>query len=414
MARLLSCPHCHAEFAFEDWAKAATCPACGKRLSFFEASAQAAPPDAGGNGAAPAASPGSDTFAASTAPTTSGAPLNTGTPQPGGPPVVAAPAVSPGPLAQTASEVWDPLPDVRPALSVAPANESTSLDDTPAQSAGEVSVAGAGNADVVCDAGDAGGFGGSGGTLGSSDADRESATPAELWTWSAPGDESPSVDDAWLFAGAAPAQSSAQPPLAEASASAPAAESAVAPASYAFATPAAGGHIYTLGGKALQWSRGWTVLLVVWAIVGVALVATRVDMGHLTVMTPGETAAIAAVRQIRLPTGAPTETVLRYAATHDLNLEGHIVQIKPNAAQMWYAFDRSWEHRIYVYYELPGVSLMGTNVDLSWSVTNGVVTAGAATRVALAKAAQTMAHPPSPNSVRPIPGIIPSLPPDLQ
>jgi hypothetical protein len=53
-------------------------------------------------------------------------------------------------------------------------------------------------------------------------------------------------------------------------------------------------------------------------------------------------------------------------------------------------------------------------VVLSWSVTNGAATADGVTRLALAKAAQTMAHPPSPNSVRAIPGIIPSLPPDLQ
>ena len=35
-------------------------------------------------------------------------------------------------------------------------------------------------------------------------------------------------------------------------------------------------------------------------------------------------------------------------------------------------------------------------------------------RAALTKAAQTMAHPPSSKSVPAIPGIIPSLPPDMQ
>jgi hypothetical protein len=350
VARLLSCPHCRAEFAFEDWARAAACPACGQRLSFFEASAQAAPPDAGRD------------------------------------------------PAQPAGEVWDPLPEVRPAPGVAPAGEPASSSEiAQTQSAGE------------------------------------SATPAELWTWSAPADAPPFADDTLPVAGdtlpvagdtlpvagdAPPAAGGASVPvpprIADVTPATPAGSSAAAPLSYPVAAPPPGGHIYTMGGKALQWSRGWTVLVVVWAIVAVALVATRVDMGRLTVMTPGESAAIAAVRQIRQPTGASTETVLRYAATHDLNLEGHIVRIKPHATQMWYAFDRSWEHRIYVYYELPGVSLIGTNADLSWSVTNGVATANAATRVALAKAAQTMAHPPSANSVRPIPGIIPSLPPDLQ
>ena len=152
----------------------------------------------------------------------------------------------------------------------------------------------------------------------------------------------------------------------------------------------------------------------IWAVVAVGLLATRVEMGALTVMTPAETAAITAVQQIRLPTGASTETVLRYAATHDLTLEGHVATIPAGGTQMWYAFDRPWEHRIYVYTELPGSSMVGKNADLSWTVSNGVATADSVTRAALSKAAQTMAHPPSPNSVRPIPGIIPSLPPDLQ
>jgi hypothetical protein len=225
------------------------------------------------------------------------------------------------------------------------------------------------------------------------------------------------VDDVAAPPPAAAPSPVAQSPLLDAApplVAQPPSPAASRPASQSVASSRSRGHVYTIGGKALEWSPAWTVVLVIWAIVAVALVATRVDMGRLTVMTPGETAAIAAVKQIKLPSGAPTETVLRYSATHDLNLEGHIVQIKPKAAQMWYAFDRSWEHRTYVYYELPGASLVGNNVVLSWSVTNGVATADGVTRLALAKAAQTMAHPPSPNSVRAIPGIIPSLPPDLQ
>ena len=93
-----------------------------------------------------------------------------------------------------------------------------------------------------------------------------------------------------------------------------------------------------------------------------------VEMGALTVMTPAKTAAITAVQQIRLPTGASTETVLRYAATHDLTLEGHVATIPAGGMQMWYAFDRPWEHRIYVYAELPGSSMVGKNADSSWTV----------------------------------------------
>jgi hypothetical protein len=272
MARLLSCPLCRAEFSFDDWAKATSCPACGRRLSFFEASGQAAPA-----GAAVAAAPA----------------------QPFSPPLATAMPAPPQPSAPP------------PAVAAAPAQPFP-------------------------------------------------------------------------------------PPLATAMPAPPRS------------------HVYTIGGKALEWSSGWTVVVVIWAIVAVGLVATRVEMGPLTVMTPAERAAIVAVQHVRLPTGASTEAVLRYSATHDLTLEGHVATIPAGGTQMWYAFDRPWEHRIYVYTELPGSSMVGKSADLSWTVADGVATADGATRAALAKAAQTMAHPPSANSVRPIPGIIPSLPPDLQ
>jgi hypothetical protein len=330
--RLLSCPHCHAEFGFEEWAKAATCPTCGRRVSFFEAN---------GRSAARSAAP---------------APAET--------------AFSPAPSTSAGNGAWDPLPDTVPAVNVVTA-------DRPAPCTGAAN--GAGDPSAANGAGQ----------------DGRQGTASDGWTWSGPEGVPVALPVALPVA---------QPPSAAAS----------RPASIPVASPSSRGHVYTIGGKALEWSPAWTVVLVIWAIVAVGLVATRVDMGRLTVMTPGETAAIAAVKQIKLPSGAPTETVLRYSATHDLNLEGHIVQIKPKAAQMWYAFDRSWEHRTYVYYELPGTSLIGSNVVLSWSVTNGVATADGVTRLALAKAAQTMAHPPSPNSIRAVPGIIPSLPPDLQ
>jgi hypothetical protein len=172
--------------------------------------------------------------------------------------------------------------------------------------------------------------------------------------------------------------------------------------------------LLTIGDKPLEWSRGWTIVLAIWLVVAAGLIAVRVEMGPVTVMTPTEHAAVGAVRAIKLPTGAATETVLRYAATHDLTLEGHVAAIPPGGTQMWYAFNRPWEHRIYVYTELPGTSMMGKNVVLSWTVSNGVAQADGATRAVLTRTAQTMAHPPSPNSVPAVPGIIPSIPPDLQ
>ena len=171
--------------------------------------------------------------------------------------------------------------------------------------------------------------------------------------------------------------------------------------------------VWTIGDKPLQWSRGWAIVLAIWLAVAVGLVAIRVEMGPVTVMTPAEHAAVSAVQAIRLPTGAATETVLRYAATHDLTLEGHVATIPPGGTQMWYAFDRPWERTVYVSTTLPGTSMMGKDVVLSWTVSDGVARADAATRTALAKAAQTMAHPPSRDSVPAVPGIIPSIPPGL-
>ena len=169
--------------------------------------------------------------------------------------------------------------------------------------------------------------------------------------------------------------------------------------------------VWAIGDKPLQWSRGWTIVLAIWVAVAAGLVATRVEMGSVAVMTPAERAAVSAVQAVKLPTGATTETVLRYSATHHLTLEGHVAAIPPGGTEMWYAFDRPWEHKTYVYTTLPGTSMMGGNVVLSWTVQDGDASAEAATRAALTKAAQTMAHPPSPNSVPAVPGIIPSIPP---
>ena len=286
MARLLSCPHCRAEFAFDQWARSASCPACGRRLSFLELGRveREVPAEAA-------------TVAPECVPAT----------------VASAPVAPPVTSAASATAVAAPV-------LAAPAS-ATSV----------ASLTGSGA------------------------------------TWSTPVERS-----------------------------------------------AAGEHRYTVGGKPLRWTAGWTVVAVIWAIAAVGMVAVRVSMGPVTVMTPAETAAIDAVRAVKQPTGATTETVLRYAATHDLTLEGHVATIPPGGTQMWYAFERPWEHRIYVSTTLPGTSMMGSGAVLSWTVSGNTVTPTAATRTALSKAAQTMAHPPSSSSVPAVPGIIPSIPPDLQ
>jgi hypothetical protein len=147
---------------------------------------------------------------------------------------------------------------------------------------------------------------------------------------------------------------------------------------------------------------------VILAIVAVGLAATRVEMGRLTALTPAERAAIEVVRQTRLSTGATNSAVLHYVATHDLLLGGEIVRNASRGTPMWYAFSRPWERTVYVSWYLPSVGLF------SWTVKDGVVKPDGETRLQLAKAAQVMAHPPAPNSVPAVPGIIPSIPPDLQ
>jgi hypothetical protein len=318
MARLLSCPHCRAEFAFDEWARGASCPACGRRLSFLELGRVE---HVGGDVAAPAAS---------------------------ATPVVAPPTVEPSPASPIVCAPTAPAAPPAAAATPAPITE------TPAEAA---------------------------------------ATDATL-----------------VFLPPTPAAFEVPAAASPAAPGAPAAAVWTTPVARSSTEP----REYTVGGKPLHWSVGWTVVAVIWAIVAVGMVTVRVSMGPTTVMTPAETAAVNAVRQIRLPTGASTETVLRYAATHDLTLEGHVATIPPGGTQMWYAFDRPWEHRIYVSTTLPGTSMMGKNVVLQWTVTGGTATPVGATRAALTKTAQTMAHPPSPNSVPAVPGIIPSIPPDLQ
>jgi hypothetical protein len=58
MARPLQCPYCLTEFPFADWQRAASCPSCGRPLSFFEASGAVVPSASGGATNAPAAGAG--------------------------------------------------------------------------------------------------------------------------------------------------------------------------------------------------------------------------------------------------------------------------------------------------------------------------------------------------------------------
>ena len=423
MARLLGCPHCRAEFSFDQWAKASSCPACGARLSFFEASARVAPafvPASGGSSwdqnppvlraiaethqaihpSPPTAAPSSAAAPAPAAAAHAASSAAPAPPQAAPAPPQAAPAESSA--SPAGGWTWSDTAESAPAatatgLSTSPAPATPDAPPVAVFAAATSSPPAAPSVAATPDAPPA--------------ASLPAAAPLAAPPVDAPPAATPDAPSAASFPEAAPLVAAAEAAPAAVALSG-AALPLVAPAVSVPAGPRR--HVYTIGGKALEWSTGWTIVLAVWAIAVVALVAVRVDMGRLTVMSPAERAAIAAVQKAKLPGGASTERVLRWSTTHKLTLEGHVATIPAGGTQMWYAFDRPWEHRIYVYSELPGGSMVGNNAVLSWSVSGGVVKADGSTKVALAKAAQIMAHPPSPHSVPAVPGIIPSLPPDLQ
>ena len=123
----------------------------------------------------------------------------------------------------------------------------------------------------------------------------------------------------------------------------------------------------TVFGKPLGWTRGWTVVAAVWALAAGLLIGARIDVGHVTALSVRESAAIEAVQAAEVAPGLTTAEALqlilrRYGAT----ATGEPEQV---ARPRWYAFDRPWEERVYVYWEL------GDYEPLSWAVNDdGAVT----------------------------------------
>jgi hypothetical protein len=62
VATPLSCPYCSATFTLADWSRRAECPACGRRVTFFEASGRV-DPDAGRPGGADTGGSGNEVAA---------------------------------------------------------------------------------------------------------------------------------------------------------------------------------------------------------------------------------------------------------------------------------------------------------------------------------------------------------------
>jgi hypothetical protein len=133
----------------------------------------------------------------------------------------------------------------------------------------------------------------------------------------------------------------------------PEARPAVAPVSAAL--PAPPPLERTFFGKPLHWSKGWTVVVVVWALVAVSLAVVRTEMGHLTALSPRERGAISQVQRGRLQPGV----------TYGQALVLVLARMGASAGTpAWYVQDRPWEHRVYVDWQL------GADV-LSWGVSYG-------------------------------------------
>lgn len=108
----------------------------------------------------------------------------------------------------------------------------------------------------------------------------------------------------------------------------------------------------TFFGKPLRWTKGWTVVVVVWALAAIALAGVHVEMGHLTVLSPRERGAISQVERGRLQPGITYGQALALVLARAHASAG---------TATWYVQDRPWEHRVYVDWQL------GTDV-LSWGV----------------------------------------------
>jgi hypothetical protein len=142
----------------------------------------------------------------------------------------------------------------------------------------------------------------------------------------------------------------------------------------------------TFLGKPLGWTRGWTVVVLVWAVAAAVLVAARIEVGHVAALSAREAAAIDAVEASRVPEdggeeagGAEGELTTVEALQLVLKKYGAAATVEGGAARpRWYAMDRPWEDRVYVYWEL------GDYEPLAWVVDDdGTVTPDAETTVLL-------------------------------
>jgi membrane associated rhomboid family serine protease len=138
--------------------------------------------------------------------------------------------------------------------------------------------------------------------------------------------------------------------------------------------------VRTLLGKPLGWSPRWTAAVATVAVCACSLGVARLQMGHVTAFSAREAAAVAAVQHARLTNGERYGDLLRLLTSTQaqrlLGVDGAL------QTPRWYAFDRPWEHRVYIVWGL------GDRLTLSFVVQNGAVRADAATRLVFATVAR--------------------------
>lgn len=104
----------------------------------------------------------------------------------------------------------------------------------------------------------------------------------------------------------------------------------------------------TFLGKPLIWSRGWTVVCLIWLVAAALLGVARLQMGHLAAFDHRELAAISAVRDARLDGGPRYGDLLDVFARR---IGPEVFGRSERGWPRWYAFDRPWEDRVYVVWE---------------------------------------------------------------
>lgn len=108
-------------------------------------------------------------------------------------------------------------------------------------------------------------------------------------------------------------------------------------------------------GKPLAWSRSWTAVVVLWAVCAGLLGVARLEMGHLTSFSAREVAAIQMVQGIRASDGERYGDLLHLLSTTYAHRMLRISDPLPTPS--WYAFDRPWEHSVYVDWDFGGFTL---------------------------------------------------------